>query len=163
MNKVTLYLYKMCEFSLTGLTTGIIPDAATIFAMKKQRERARQLGTGADFVPLKATTKKFKDRTTGSISRLVREEDEDSEEERIEFKGTHKKSFPALERRKEVRQILVFESAYNFKERCNCCNNVLYCENADSNASFDSANDDDHENKSGLRGQDIFISILLQI
>ena len=85
-----------------GLSTGIIPDAATIFAMKKQRERARQLGTGADFVPLKATSKKYKDITTGSKSRLVREEDEDSEEERIEFKGTHKKSFPALERRKEV-------------------------------------------------------------
>ena len=71
--------------------------------MKKQRERARQLGTGTDFVPLQvATTTRYKERTTGSSSRLIREEDEDSEEERMEFKGSQKKSFPALERRKEV-------------------------------------------------------------
>ena len=81
--------------------------------MKKQRERARQLGTGTDFVPLKVsttTTTRYKERTTGSSSRLVREEDEDSEEERMEFKGSQKKSFPALERRKEVekRQQLIF-------------------------------------------------------
>ena len=97
----------MVSISL-GLSTGIIPDAATIFAMKKQRERARQLGTGTDFVPLhtagtKTTTAtRYKERATGSSSRLVREEDEDSEEERIEFRGTQQKSFPALERRKEV-------------------------------------------------------------
>ena len=74
--------------------------------MKKQRERARQLGSGADFLPLKASTTssttRYKESTTGSRSRLIREEDEDSEEERMEFRGTQKKSFPALERRKEV-------------------------------------------------------------
>lgn len=94
----------------SGLSTGLIPDAATIFAMKKQRERARQLGTGTDFVPLKVstttTTTRYKERTTGSSSRLVREEDEDSEEERMEFKGSQRKSFPALERRKEVAKAL---------------------------------------------------------
>ena len=90
-------------FPYIGLSTGVIPDAATIFAMKKQRERARQLGTGADFVPIEAgSTIKYQGRFSSSKSRLVREEDEDSDEERIEFKGTQKKSFPALERRKEV-------------------------------------------------------------
>ncbi|XP_065056969.1 PAX3- and PAX7-binding protein 1-like isoform X2 [Rhopilema esculentum] len=91
----------------SGLSTGVIPDAATIFAMKKQRERARQLGTGADFVPIEtSSTVKYQGRFSSSKSRLVREEDEDSDEERIEFKGTQKKSFPALERRKEVAKAL---------------------------------------------------------
>ena len=70
--------------------------------MKKQRERARQLGTGADFVPMESTVKYQGRFSSGSKSRLVREEDEDSDEERIEMKGSQKKSFPALERRKEV-------------------------------------------------------------
>ena len=85
----------------SDLSTGVIPDAATIFALKKQRERARTAGPGADFVPLQ-TTVKYQNKSNSSKSRLVREDDDDSDEDRIEFKGSQKKSFPALERRKEV-------------------------------------------------------------
>ena len=93
---------QQADFSTvhTDLSTGVIPDAATIFALKKQRERARQNGPGADFVPLQSTAK-YQGRFNASTSRLVREDD-DSDEERIEFKGSQQKSFPALERRKEV-------------------------------------------------------------
>eukprot|EP00794_Sanderia_malayensis_P000333 gene333-965_t len=90
----------------SDLSTGIIPDAATIFALKKQRERARTLGTGSDFIPLQTTSKFPKASNSFSKSRLVREEDDDSDDERIEFKGSQKKSFPALERRKEVAKAL---------------------------------------------------------
>lgn len=78
-----------------------IPDAATIYAMKKQREQARQFG-GQSYVPLNSN--KYEGRFAAGKSRLVREEMEDgsSDDERIEMKGSSTESHPAMNRRKAV-------------------------------------------------------------
>ncbi|KAM7309356.1 PAX3 and PAX7-binding protein 1 [Ixodes scapularis] len=60
------------------IQSGVIPDAATIYALKKQRQMAREMG---DFVPLEPQEPEEK-------SRLTRNEDEDQsdeEEGRINF------------------------------------------------------------------------------
>ena len=83
-----------------------IPDAATIYAMKKQREQARQFGGQVNYVPLNSNTYEGRFQTA-SKSRLVREEmDDSSDDERLEMKGSAKESHPALERRKQVAQAL---------------------------------------------------------
>ena len=102
--------FESLQFSnvKVGLSSGVIPDAATIYALKKKREMARQLGTGTDYVPVDDTVK-YEGRFVPGKSRLVREDDGDgSDDERMEFKGLENsgKSFPALERRKEVAQAL---------------------------------------------------------
>lgn len=56
-----------------------IPDAATIHALKKKREMARQFGTGQDFIPLD-DTKRFSGRFD-SASRLVREDENDGSDD----------------------------------------------------------------------------------
>lgn len=56
-----------------------IPDAATIHALKKKREMARQLGTGQDYIPIDDSQKyegKF-----DSMSRLVREDENDASDD----------------------------------------------------------------------------------
>lgn len=83
-----------------------IPDAATIYAMKKQREQARQFGGQVNYMPLNSNTYEGRFQTA-SKSRLVREEmDDSSDDERLEMKGSAKESHPALERRKQVAQAL---------------------------------------------------------
>jgi len=83
---------------------GAIPDAATIYAMKKQREQARHCSGGLPaYIPLDSN--KHTGRFQTESSRLVREDDS-SDEERIEMRGTTKKSNPALERRKQVKKAL---------------------------------------------------------
>lgn len=85
---------------------GDIPDAATIYAMKKKREQARQFGSAqSNFIPLDSN--KHEGRFTAGKSRLIREEMEDSsDEDRMEMKGSHIVSHPALERRKQVAKAL---------------------------------------------------------
>ena len=83
---------------------GAIPDAATIFALKKKREHARIHGDTPDYIPM--NDKKYEGRFSNANSRLVREDmDYDSSgDERVVMKGTEKKQHPALERRKKVAQ-----------------------------------------------------------
>ena len=83
---------------------GDIPDAATIYAMKKQREHARQSG-GQNFIPLNSNT--HAGRFSNANSRLVREEMEmnSSDEDRIEMKGKQNYD-PYLERRTQVAKAL---------------------------------------------------------
>ena len=91
-----------------------IPDAAAIHAARKKREMARQMGTGQDFVPLDDT-----DRYSGRFgntsvnSRLVREDDNDASDDEdgpIKFSvAAGQKSFPAMDRRREVQNALVNE------------------------------------------------------
>jgi len=59
---------------------GAIPDAAAIHAARKKREAAREKGGKEDFIPIKNVEKK-----SMKGPRLLREEDEDDEEERICF------------------------------------------------------------------------------
>lgn len=56
-----------------------IPDAATIHALKKKREMARQLGTGQDFIPLD-DSQRYEGRFD-SKSRLVREDENDASDD----------------------------------------------------------------------------------
>ncbi|XP_066910442.1 PAX3- and PAX7-binding protein 1-like [Clytia hemisphaerica] len=84
---------------------GDIPDAATIYAMKKQREQARQFGGGQNYIPMNSN--KHAGRFPSENSRLVREEMEmnSSDEERMEMKG--KQTYdPYLERRSQVAKAL---------------------------------------------------------
>ena len=83
---------------------GDIPDAATIYAMKKERERARQTG-GQNFIPLDSNT--HSGRFSNANSRLVREEMDmnSSDEDRMEMKGKVKYD-PYLERRTQVAKAL---------------------------------------------------------
>ena len=83
---------------------GDIPDAATIYAMKKERERARQT-SGQNFIPLNSNT--HSGRFSNTNSRLVREEMEmnSSDEDRMEMKGKVKYD-PYLERRTQVAKAL---------------------------------------------------------
>ncbi|XP_065565656.1 PAX3- and PAX7-binding protein 1-like isoform X2 [Artemia franciscana] len=61
------------------LQGGVIPDAATIHAMRKERERARETG---DFLPMDDTNREEDTQK----SRLVRDDDNDlSDDERIDF------------------------------------------------------------------------------
>ena len=85
---------------------GAIPDAATIYAMKKKREQARKLGGQVNYIPLNKN--KYEGRFASSNSRLVREDiDNDSSgDERIEMKGSGSASHPALERRNQVAKAL---------------------------------------------------------
>ena len=84
---------------------GDIPDAATIYAMKKKREQARQFGGEINYIPLDSN--KHEGRFKPGSSRLVREEmDDSSDEDRMEMKGTSDMSHPALERRKQVAKAL---------------------------------------------------------
>jgi len=84
---------------------GDIPDAATIYAMKKKREKARHFSGQADYIPVAGN--RYESRFPSSKSRLVREEMElnSSDDERMEMKGkqTHD---PYLERRNQVAQAL---------------------------------------------------------
>ncbi|XP_065648625.1 PAX3- and PAX7-binding protein 1 isoform X2 [Hydra vulgaris] len=84
-------------------TNGNIPDAAMIYAMKKKREQARQFGDQVAYIPL--NTNKYEGRFPEGNSRLIREDDS-SEDERIEMKGTTATSHPQLERRKQVAKAL---------------------------------------------------------
>ncbi|GFY55318.1 PAX3- and PAX7-binding protein 1 [Trichonephila inaurata madagascariensis] len=65
------------------LQSGVIPDAATIYAMKKQRQMAREMG---DFIPLEDPEKDDENK-----SRLIRDDDndrsddDDDEPSRINF------------------------------------------------------------------------------
>ncbi|KAK3743871.1 hypothetical protein QZH41_016474 [Actinostola sp. cb2023] len=63
----------------TGRHEFNIPDAATIHALKKKREMARQLGTGQDYIPLD-DSKKYEGRFD-SKSRLVREDENDASDD----------------------------------------------------------------------------------
>lgn len=85
---------------------GDIPDAATIYAMKKRREQARQFGGQLDYIPMNATVK-YEGRFSTNNSRLVREEMDlnSSDEERMEMKGKQTYN-PVLERRKQVARAL---------------------------------------------------------
>ena len=83
---------------------GDIPDAATIYALKKQREVARQTG-GQNYIPLSSNV--HSGRFSNANSRLVREEMDmnSSDDERMEMKG--KQNFDAyLERRTQVAKAL---------------------------------------------------------
>lgn len=85
-------------------TPGDIPDAATIYAMKKKREQARQFGGQVNYIPL--NTIKYESRFSTAQSRLIREENDSSDDERLEMKGNTTSSHPALERRKQVAKAL---------------------------------------------------------
>lgn len=61
------------------LESGQIPDAAMIHAVRKRRQRARELG--GDYIPVEEIQEKDK-------GRLVREDDE-SDEERIDMSVNH--------------------------------------------------------------------------
>ena len=57
------------------LSEGFIPDAATIHAVRKRRERARQLGVqGTEYIPLEESRKV---ETAVGKSRLIREDEHD--------------------------------------------------------------------------------------
>lgn len=57
------------------LSEGFIPDAATIHAVRKKRERARQLGgRGAEYIPLEESRKP---NIAAGKSRLIREDEHD--------------------------------------------------------------------------------------
>eukprot|EP00090_Calanus_glacialis_P046886 TRINITY_DN9429_c0_g1_i2.p1 TRINITY_DN9429_c0_g1~~TRINITY_DN9429_c0_g1_i2.p1 ORF type:complete len:807 (-),score=326.26 TRINITY_DN9429_c0_g1_i2:237-2657(-) len=64
------------------IQSGGIPDAAAIHAARKKREAARAAGGKEDFIPIKEVEKEGKAKRG---PRLLREEDEDDEEERICF------------------------------------------------------------------------------
>lgn len=57
------------------LSEGFIPDAATIHAVRKKRERARQLRVqGTEYIPLEESRKV---KTAAGKSRLIREDEHD--------------------------------------------------------------------------------------
>lgn len=97
----------MHRFSSSRLNLpGNIPDAATIYAIKKQREQAMQFGN-RNYIPLNNVSK-FEGRFSTSKSRLVREDmegDSSDDENRMEMKGKQTTN-RALERRKEVAKAL---------------------------------------------------------
>ena len=105
------YNFKKDDFSISHKfnikqtlgTNGNIPDAAMIYAMKKKREQARQFGDQVAYIPL--TSNKYEGRFPEGNSRLIREDDS-SDDERIEMKGTGVISHPQLERRKQVAKAL---------------------------------------------------------
>ncbi|XP_013784934.1 PAX3- and PAX7-binding protein 1-like [Limulus polyphemus] len=83
------------------LSCGNIPDAATIFALKKQRQLAREMG---DFIPVDDNESK---------SRLIRDDDndqsEDEEEGRINFTGIN----PSVQRQQVKDALLSAENVEN--------------------------------------------------
>lgn len=59
----------------------MIPDAAYIFAARKRRQKARELGTGGDYIPLDDTQRynNTGNKASGGHveSRLIRDDDND--------------------------------------------------------------------------------------
>ncbi|XP_032235369.2 PAX3- and PAX7-binding protein 1 isoform X2 [Nematostella vectensis] len=90
-----------------GKHTFSIPDAATIHALKKKREMARQLGErGGDYIPLDDTKRV---NVFEAKSRLVREDENDESEDEdgpINF-SVGGKGHDARKKREEVRTALV--------------------------------------------------------
>ena len=99
----SMALHRFSLVNNTGIP-GAIPNAATIYAMKKKREQARQFGGALDYIPVNKN--KYEGRFSSGNSRLVREdlENDSSGDERVEMKG--QASHPALERRKQVAKAL---------------------------------------------------------
>ena len=91
-----------------------IPDAQAIYDARKKREMARQLGSAQDFIPLD-DTKRYEGRFTNSTvkSRLVREDDNDGSDDEdgpMSFSAAAgKKSYPAMDRRREVQSALLVD------------------------------------------------------
>ncbi|XP_071801603.1 PAX3- and PAX7-binding protein 1-like isoform X2 [Asterias amurensis] len=63
------------------IVPGMIPDAAIIFAARKRRQKARELGTGVDYIPLDDTQRYNntgnKAASRHDESRLIRDDDND--------------------------------------------------------------------------------------
>ena len=77
----------------------MIPDAAYIFAARKKRQKARELGTGGDYIPLDDTQRYSNTGNKASgrdESRLIRDDDNDcsesDEEGRMSFTVKHSTS-----------------------------------------------------------------------